>query len=435
MARKRNSPETADQPELAPGRRLPPAPPPPAPAGILEFVADDKRRWRVEKWDDLRAEFPAVTADGLPSFHAWLQQFPRQWLVVRRLFGVMPFVRSLDDDPDDFRPWPRAELTAALGIDADQLAAELESVRAAYKVAAPAEVLLDVSKGLAIEEAPLIESDDDVLRRHGYPTGMFGRDTLETNRLEKAWFAGRIKQFEPLLTRSPMTQSLARQALNKELELRRYEQEAWELDRQRRDLDPGELTTEARRKEIESQRTILRKKIGEVESEYRQQLKAIEQHASWFNVTGEQIDAEQCLADFVKRFQLYDEDPGNRLVDGVYRAVEIQKLMQTSVQIPEPRYRAGWVTYINASRAFLHDPAARSQFRPQDLAKLDAGWKEAVRRMVEETDEKVPDLEKDGDEYQDLFVPEDNLQTPPPVMGVRSNGGAPVANAAEEEWQ
>lgn len=206
----------------------------------------------------------------------------------------------------------------------------------------------------------------------------------------------------------------------------------WELDRQRRELDPGELTTAARMKEMDGQRAGLRKKMGDLEEEYRKQLKAIEQHAPWFNVTGEEITAEQCIADFVKRFELYDADPAHRRVDGVFTAVEHQKLVQTSVQIPEPRYRAGWVTYINESKGWLHDPAARSRFKASDLAKIDAGWKEAVRRLVEETEEAVPDLEKDGDEYADLFVPEDNLPQAPPVIGL-SRGVASEPTAPDWE--
>ena len=110
-----------------------------------------------------------------------------------------------------------------------------------------------------------------------------------------------------------------------------------------------------------------------------------------------------------KRYQAYRADRGNDLVDGVHTATEMQKLLQTSVQIPQPRYRFGKTVYINESKSWIHDPAARSRFTNSDLAKLDAGLKEAVRRLVEETGEAVPDLEKDGKEgsYPELFVPQD----------------------------
>lgn len=401
------------QPELGPGPQLPraPIPAPPAPS-ILEFVAfpekgEDARgiRSRIEKWDLFQAEFPQVNSRTVPEFQLWLRKSPRPWLIVRRLFGVMPFERSLDDDPDDFRPWGRAELCTALGIKEDELTAELEAVRVTWKARKAKAKAQEPKEEPKRRSEELLETDDDVLKRNGYPPTMFGSMEKEENRLEKAWFAKRVKQFEPLLTRSPMTQRLARQALNNELELHRHEAEVWELDARRRDLTPDQ---DEEAKGIEKRRETLRRKIAEVEDAYRDQLKAIEEHAPWFNVTGEEITQEQCIADFIRRYQEYDQDPANQLVDGVFTSTELQKMTQTSVQVPEPRYRAGWVTYINESKGWLHNPAAKARFKPRDLAKLDAGWKEAVHRFVEETDEPVPDLEQDGSEYEELYVPDEN---------------------------
>lgn len=399
------------QPELGAGTPLPRAPTPaPASAPILEFVAFSEgldprgTRWRIEKWDLFQAEFPQVTTQTVPEFQGWLRKSPRQWLIVRRLFGVMPFERSLDADPDDFRPWSRSELCAALGINEDALAAELEAVRVTWQTRKSQDPKPE-SPQKRTQPSELLETDDDVLKRNGYPPTMFGRMDRDENRLEKAWFAKRVKQFEPLLTRSPMTQRLARQALNNELELHRYEAEVWGLDARHRDLTPDQ---DEEAKLIEKRRESLRRKIGEIEDGYRDQLKAIEEHAPWFNVTGEEITQEQCIADFIRRYQEYDQDPANQLVDGVFTAAELQKMMQTSVQVPEPRYRAGWVTYINESKRWLHDPKGKARFKPRDLAKLDAGWKEAVHRFVEETDEPIPDLEQDGSEYEELYVPDEN---------------------------
>jgi hypothetical protein len=43
------------------------------------------------------------------------------------------------------------------------------------------------------------------------------------------------------------------------------------------------------------------------------------------------------------------------------------------------------------------------------LKKLDAGFKEGVRRFIEETGEAVPDLMREGPEgeYADLYAPEE----------------------------
>jgi hypothetical protein len=91
----------------------------------------------------------------------------------------------------------------------------------------------------------------------------------------------------------------------------------------------------------------------------------------------------------------------------VFTAPEIQKLMQTSKQLPEPRYRIGFVWYVNESHRWLHDPGARSLFANKHLAVFEAGFKRGVKEFIEQTGEHVPDLEKEGPagEYEDLYVP------------------------------
>src|SRR5689334_7253848 len=114
---KRTKSKGQEQPELKAAAPLPEVPTvgPKAP-GIVEYRGPDNAKWRVEKWDLLRAEFSGVTEEKLPEFHRFLGQFARVWLIVRRLFGITPVARSLDGDPDDYRPWSRAEICAHLNI-------------------------------------------------------------------------------------------------------------------------------------------------------------------------------------------------------------------------------------------------------------------------------------------------------------------------------
>jgi hypothetical protein len=431
-----------EQPELAAAPRLPEAPTA-APGGsatgqgIVEYRAPDgsatgQSKWRVEKWDLLRAEFPQLDEARLPEFHAFLAQFARPWLIVRRLFGITPVARSLEGDPDDHRPWSRAEICAQLNIPGDaELAQELEAARAGWAgrwTEDGGRKTVGNRETHETRETELVpETDEELLRRYGFSLTMFELPsrTKEENETERAWFASRLRQWEPLLARSPMTKTVAQQALNNELRIARDQAAFWAIDREE-DPHPGPLPSDGRgsaltptlsrrtgeggaqKLEREKRRELLSKRIKDLETKYQEQLTQIAELAPWFNVTGEQIDQERAIADFVRLCQEYDADPVHLKVDGVFTAPEIQKLLQTSKQLPEPRYRIGFVWYVNESHRWLHDPGARSMFLNKHLAIFEAGFKRGVREFIEQTGEHVPDLERDGaaGEYEELYIPE-----------------------------
>lgn len=437
-----------EQPELPPAPQLPEAPTavPEAP-GIVEYRAPDNAKWRVEKWDLLRAEFPLLDEARLPEFHAFLSQFPRPWLIVRRLFGMTPVARSLDGDPDDYRPWSRLEICAHLNVPGDaELAQELEAARAGWAGRSEVGGRMSVvgsreeqEQEHAQEQRELVaETDQELLRRYGFPLTMFELParSAEENETERSWFAGRLRQWEPLLARSPMTKTVAQQALNNELRIARDQAAFWAIDREP-ELSQGAGSKEqgavAKEKlEREKRRDLLSKRIKDLETKYQEQLTQIAELAPWFNVTGEQIDQERAIADFVRLCQEYDADPVHLKVDGVFTAPEIQKLLQTSKQLPEPRYRIGFVWYVNESHRWLHDPGARSMFQNKHLAIFEAGFKRGVKEFIEQTGEHVPDLEKEGPagEYEELYVPEGREHG---SEGLQDEGTAEGTNGANGE--
>jgi len=129
--------------------------------------------------------------------------------------------------------------------------------------------------------------------------------------------------------------------------------------------------------------------------------------APWFNVSGRQISASGAIGELIKGIQNYKARSDTALLDGIFTALEIKVLLRTSIQDQEPQYRAGWVTYLNASKSWLWDPNARSQFKHQDLARLDNAWKEAVRLHNEKLGIELTDLEAEGQkgEYETLVEP------------------------------
>jgi len=404
MSRKKR--HIATQFEL--GQAQAPAPAAPAPAPTMaEFelpsLSGPGEIWRVEKWELFRAEFPDVTKEQLPEFHSRISQSPRTFTVVRRLFGIFPLNLPVSGDPEDYRLWNRAELKERIGISDEELNSELEAARFAVRPS-PAPTAVTVSPE-ASPPRELIEEDDRLLHRHGFAESMFnvaGR-APEDRAAEKTWFCARVREWDKLLS-DRVAQRLATQALFNEMRLRRSESRLCQLD-----IDSKDYIRYSRM-------------VSELEESYERQLQSLDECAPWFNVTGKQMNVTGAIAELIRGIQEFQSDGSNKILDGVFTALEIQVLLRSSQQVPTPRYRLGWVTYINESKQWLWNRDAQAQFRPTDLQKLDAGFKEGVRVFTEENGLPVPDLEADGaaGEYEDLHV---NAAASPPAAEVEPPDG------------
>jgi hypothetical protein len=370
-------------------------------------------KWRVDRWELFRGEFPGIEAETLPLFHQMVSQASRAWLICRRLFGIMPVVLPLNGNPDDFRTWSRSELCENLGIEEGELRAELEAVRSgiANSQSPMADSRSRIANGTGSAGASpypagvaTLETDDEVLKRAGFTRALFDcrvrrpgeggvtqteKRSVEEGLAEQKWFCQRLREWDRLL-RNSVAQRVALQALQNELRLKRAEA----------DLTFLTMGTKEFRE--------LRNDIEALEVAYQNQLQKLDELCPWFNTTSKQLSMTGAVSELVQAVMEYRARGDTRLVDGVFNAYEIQVLLRTSLQFKDPKYRLGWVTYINMSRQFLWDPEAKLAFKGADLAKLDAGFREGVRRFQEETGEFVPDLEKDGEqgEYEDLYVPE-----------------------------
>lgn len=401
MRRKRLS---SEQPELGPApaaqASAEPAPPPPAPA-VMEYQAVDQA-WRVSRWEVMTAEL-GVAADQLPDFHAWASKFPRAWTLVRRLFGVMPVSVPLGGDPDDYRVWSPNELASAFGLDGRAFQAELEAVRSGWGKRVEGRVssvertapgtrpsTLDARPALACPQPALLVTDEEFLREFGFPEALFETGEVQERQADRAWFCLRARDWERLL-RDRNASRLAVQVLIKDLRLRRANIQLCRLEAKAF----GDVDQERKRG---TQVRDLNATIRDLESSYQEQLEALQELAPWFNVTGRQVTVTGAIGELIAAVQEYEARGDSRLMDGIFTALEIQVLMRSSQQIPEPQYRAGWVTYVNESRQFLWEPNARSQFKQTDLARLDHAWKAAAQKFNEESGTPLPDLESDGPE-------------------------------------
>ncbi len=347
--------------------------------------------WRCARFDLLATEFE-LKPQQLGVFSMTVSARERSWMIVRRLFGLAPVIPPPGTSLDDMRLWNREELRTALGLSRAQLQAELETVRGAW---------MGVAKSLAPEPAPtetkramreeFLFSDEEILAKHGF-TIRFA--TVE----EKAWFASRVRDYEKVL-QEKFAAGLARNALMSELRIHQLDDLLNDPEKSK----PGGSEWKASLK--------LRQ---ELDSNYQDQITQIKELCPWAGAIAGKFTFTGVLSDITKAIQEYQSRNDTRLIDGIFSATEIQVECRRSTQAPDPRYRAGLVTYLNAAKAGLWDPHWKPAFEPVKLKRIDAAFKAALVAAGEESGERLPDLEQDGPggEYPELQPAEGSRQEP-----------------------
>jgi len=338
------------------------------PAALIEYQVDGNA-WRCSKFDLLVAELeePTLTRASLPLLQLALAGRERPWLILRRLFGLMPVAAPKTYPLEDLRSWTRGDLRDALGLTAAQLQAELDAIRGLWKQIAPKPVQ-------ASAPAPVMRplfADDEILRR--YEFRVIFRDIDE-----RVSFVKRVTAFEKLLNEAS-TAGVTRNALMTEFQIRRLDEELSNPN------EIGKSTWHANMK--------LR---GEQEKSYSEQMVKLDKLAPWSNALTSKYNFKGVVSDITAAYQAYYANQDNLPRDGIFTATEIEVECRQSVQSPEPRYRAGLVVYLAHCKASLYDPNFKPQFTPRQLGKLDAAWKAAFVAAGADAGEPLPDLEKEG---------------------------------------
>lgn len=356
----------------------------PALPQLVEYLVEGVV-WRVARFDLLVVEMgqPQLAVESLPELHHALCSRERPWLVVRRLFGFMPQRLPKDYPVDDMRLWDRLELMEAIGITRAQLQQELDGVRGMWAAMSPGgkpePEAVSVLKGTPGGEFRF--ADDELLREYDF------RVSFPEGFEAKEWFIRRVRQFEKLL-RENMTSGLARNTLMTELQLRR-------LDETLADPAHGRMGGADWRSGM--------KLRGELDKTYQDQLAALNKLAPWASELTGKYSFAGTLSDVTRSMMEYHSSGDTTLADGIFTLTEIRVECRRSVQMSEPRYRAGLVVYLNMAKAFLFDPKFKSAFLPGQFKKLDAGWKGAFVEAETAAGVPVPDLAGE-DEYEKLGV-------------------------------
>ena len=352
--------------------------PPPAsttsttpPAALIEYVVDG-RPWRCSKFDLLAVELdaPVITSASLPLLQIAVEGREKTWLILRRLFGLMPVTPPKNYPLDDMRTWTREALRDVLGLTAVQLQAELDVVRGIWKQIAPKPVQTP-----APPPEKTLFADDEVLKKYEFRVSLPDMD-------ERTSFVKRVREFEKLLA-EPMTAGIARNALMTELQLRR-------LDEQMSDVQNGRVGSSGWQANMRLR--------SELDKTYSDQMAKLDKLAPWSGAVAGKYSFKGQISDITAAYQAYYADRNNQLRDGIFTATEIEVECRQSVQAPEPRYRAGLVVHLAHCREGLFDPNFKPQFTERQLGKLDKAWKAAFIAAGVENGEALVDLEKDGPE-------------------------------------
>ena len=363
---------------------------------MLEYVpVNDPSTWRVEKCDLLATEFglgDCVTAIGakpaaldlmklraaVAEFVFFCQTHPRLWLLVRRIYGVAPLIPSSDAHPDDLRVWTRAEMDG----EGYSVKADLEALRGFWVNHCKREGGGDQrSEDGRSEEGrialtptlsrPAGEGGDNLLDDLDFPERMFtitvfdplARMTADgkggvvarpekENRKERAWFIGRVTEWEKML-RDSIGGAVARSALNSELHLRRLEAEIAVAE--------------------PKSRGALYDQQSELTKGYQAAIDELQRMFPELAVAGK-VSFKATFSDVIRSHLDYYGDGDRRLVDKVHTVMEMEYLLRTSQQV-EARYRFGLNLAIIDNISGMTDP----NFGPLQTSHAETGGRGVSR--------------------------------------------------------
>jgi hypothetical protein len=394
-----------------------------------------KPLWKVELFGPLSEEFN-ISECQMPAFHTIAARHPKSWRVLRMLYGINPVLVPTDTDADYLKIWSRADVCARLKIAMDEVQTSLDVLLAAWSKAkktlesfppvaeppppvkpkkptstpvskppSPKAPTLPAAKAV-VPVAPLVPSllppmspeERETLDKYGFTQSIFEVDGREVSEAvaERTWFTQRLVEIQQLMD-EPAVNSLARGSLMNELYLRRLDTKLATLG-----IDEKQFKTISETKE-------------RVAKEYREAWEQIKGIVPWANQVAHKHQFVGVFSDILEGYLRFKSDPKNNPLDGVFTALELQILMRESQQA-EVRYRPGQVAAILESFQGLTDPNWQRTLPNGLLKQMDVGFREAARRVREETGIEVADLESDDPakgEYPPLYIPKEEIHEEP----------------------
>lgn len=410
------------------------------PVAFLEYEPTaESGYWRMERPDLLEADF-GVTRAEVEEWHRWIAGKGRVWEIVRRIYQV---AGMWEDDPDVLVSWTRAEVAKKFGIPAAEVDHDLkaavdqwrlhiaraqvarESVRAADGGAAMSDVdsLVGFTNAAGLEQ----QSVDKLL-------AAFNFSDIK-DELLRAQVANRIISLREYLE-SPHSRTSARQIIRLEVSMHGKEKMLLIYNNKIEQIAEEDPELRSRKGDMDE----FRLKAKDLDAEMRAMTKAHsdllkEIGADDIDMTTRKRMAVETVGYIMNLCRVYESDPENVLVDGVFRANELDWLMEPEGE-RTPQYRPD--ISIRLREALLPENLWDPHYKPtkiqmrvtQELRKMVA----CMRAIPEDAE---PLLENDGDEDEDALaaaggVPMmDDVQAVaavdvPQIGQARKNSGAPM---------
>lgn len=371
------------------------------PTGPLREYLFVGEMMRVGRFDLLEVEFSGIVDGDLPKFHEVISIHTRGWMIVRRLFGICPVIPKRGTPEEDLRTWSREELTAALGITTANLKEEMDRLRGLWGGTKQEKLVAAQQHRPTGDE----HSADELFEAERLVAQYQMGDLL--TREEVPWMASRLESSRTMLNHGQVGE-LMRMTLLTELDLRRIHTQMSRTSKQK-----IEETDPEKRSWLNTEYERIFKTRSELMKVYQEQLERIDKIFPFMKQASGSMTMRGVFSDAVACHTEWYKNGDNQLADGIFSAAEIEILMRTSVQAPEPQYRAGQVVYLNQAKAHLFDPTWRGEFAPRTLRRLDAGFTAAAVEISKSDGETLVDLLSDDPvkgEYQEAKKSGDRSQ-------------------------
>jgi hypothetical protein len=362
----------------------------------IEYEAGDDGYWRIDRPDRLEEDF-GVTAGHVQDWHLFLSGQGRAWEICRRLYQAGSL---LDPPPEIIRTWSREEVAKEFGIPKAEVdheinhAAEewrLRKARADVTRASKVEGEDEIAKLTSFSNSSGLEPDQVSMLLNAYGFGDVRDEML------RAQVANRIISLKDYLI-SQHSRTKARQLIRMEMSLHAKEKMLLIYTNKIEHIVRTDPNLNTHSTDLENYRV----KAAELDKEIRQITKdhttlQDEIGANDIDMTTRKRIFVETVAYIQLKCQEYESDPESVLLDGVFRADEIDWLLE-SLGDRRPQYRPDITVRLHDALLprNLWDP----EYKPP---KLTLRVCQELRRMadcmraVPEDAAPLPDMEAEDD--------------------------------------
>lgn len=388
----------------------------------VDFETTGEEFWRVERFDLLVRDFGLEVAD-LPEWHEVMAGQGLAWTIAERIYQVGSM---LDPHEDVLREWSRAEVAKMYGIPVAQVDKEIANAVRHWK-------LQHARKDLDREAKKEVGQDEiDLLTSFSSANGI---DTEAIDKLLEAFNFKEVK--EPMMRvqvakrilslkdhlASPHTRTAAREIVRFEITMHGLEMILTTNQNKMQRLAQDDPELRVNGSEIDA----LAVKCKDLDTEIR---KIGKEHAARQKEIGaDDIDMTtrkrifvETVAYIQEQCRIYESDPGNVRVDGVFRANEIDWLMEPLGE-RGPQYRPS--ISVRMAEALTPENLWDPEYMPTKIAiRVEQELRKLVEHMRKVPEDAPPLIELDDDDEvagisHGMAVPleqGDGGNMPPPVM-------------------